>query len=439
MNSIQEQLDKLSKEIEFTRFQYENSFDENMIGNPQLQNKLRLLEQQRRQLLNSKQQEQAKSVQIDEDKEPTVEIPTKEIQEELKKEEPKSLENTDKLPIIDPGISNNISNIKLIYDVTMNAWKIYCNLNNNEVSKIYTVDKRKLEHLINSDIDYTLIDALEEFDNDMHTALKDKYTRGELEADVMYDLRGIMSLSKEMLNRKEKRIVKANAKNQKKKNGSSVFFFNTKRAKKSLSRTFSTKTKKAIVGAAIAGTAAVASMGVVSNIPSSSERVKTGPVKETYIGNYKDKPQENEKIELKLNEQDVKDVAVKIPPVVDLSEEADDFKLGDDLYLNDVMLAYDSYGTSPRVNTDGLNFDHYKLCYIAILKDKKVVYVMNRNDIETYKDKTFNELVESIRNHYGDVEIQANCDGYYSDGQSIKNQGWFELNSSINVKKGKIR
>lgn len=377
------------------------------------------------------------------------------------------LASTDKIPVaeINKALEEQkqaVSNVKCIYDVTINAWKIYCNLDGKEVSKIYCVDKEKINNLLDFETDITLVDALEEFDKDMKTNIKSDYLSDNLKPEVIYDLRGIITLQKEMLNNKQKNIIKKNAKIQKKK-GAEVFYFSNTKSKKSLSRTLSENkkqnknlsntTKKAIVGTAIGASAALASLGVATELNNQADE-SVAINKE--IGQRNSKPLDKE---LKLVDSNKKGVIIKLEPKKDEIEEVvqvepevkvgdlnenivyslpeeslvNNIKLGDNIYFNDTLLSYDCYNTSPRINTNDLNFDHYKLCYIAILRGGKVIDVLDSSKIDYLKDKTFKDLEKNYESKLDeDIEIAINVDGTYSDvsdidGQFIRNQGWINI------------
>lgn len=375
-----------------------------------------------------------------------------------------SIVSTDKIPVaeINKKINENnyiIKNMKCVYDVNINAWKIYCNLNGKDISKIYTIDKDIINNLLNSEKDLSLLNALEQFDKDMNTDVKNKYFLGELNADIIYDLRGIFTLQKEMFNKKQKDIVMKNAKKQKKK-GASVFYFNSKKSKDLLSRTISEKTKKTIIGTAIGASAALASLGVATNLSSqNNEDISIDKGIENTIDTPIDKGIKLEdskekgiviklepKIEDNINiidnvdsETDVVDNTVENIPkeitVESIEEEnvIENIKLGSDIYLNDTILSYDCYNTSPRINTNDLNFNHFKLCYIAVLRGNKVIDVLDRTKIDYLKDKTFKELENNYETKLNeDIEIVINVDGTYDNiddvnTQFIKNQGWINL------------
>lgn len=378
-----------------------------------------------------------------------------------------------------------LRNIKCIYKPSLNVWQISAEAGLDSVySKMYVANKTrfysnadlnydanmiKKYNLDNaSKMDYSLCEALEQFDKEMHTNILERYATNTFDGDVIYDLRELFKTPKQMLTRKEKFQVMRNAKNQKEGRNAEVYYLNTKKAQRAVGEKQTiTPIERAAVGTALGATVAAASLGA-HNI-NENNKVKGEVIAENVVNNQEEKQKEDLEKTTVISMNDINNKTdilqsgfnkssvlepkednkkIDMPKsdnniFIDMNvNEFDDdpkgLKLGDKLYLDNVMLTYDSNGRSPRKNTDQLNFEYYKMCYLAVLKDGKVVEILDKNKIDELKDKSLKDIQNEFERKYGNIDIEVNFNGYYDDENYIKNQGWVNVEEILKSAKNDI-
>lgn len=354
------------------------------------------------------------------------------------------LDSNSKQENITKDNSIELRNIKCIYKPALNVWQISAEAGlDSTYSKMYSANKTrfysnadlnydanmiKKYNLDNaSKMDYSLCDALEQFDREMHTNILERYATNTFDGDVIYDLRELFKTPKNVLTRKEKFQIMKNAKNQKEGRNAEVYYFNTRKAQKAIGEKQTiTPIEKAAIGTALGATVAAASLG--SNNVKETVKAKEDITIENTENDIKSKFDNINIFEAKNNTTIdmpiVKNNIIDDINVEKLDGDSNEIRLGDKIYLDNVMLTYDSNGKSPRKNTDQLNFEYYKMCYIAIQKNGKVVEIFDRNKIDELKEKTLSDLRSELENKYGNIDIEINFNGYYDDENYIKNQGW---------------
>lgn len=139
--------------------------------------------------LNNTQKKELEEM-LDEDDEPTIELPIKDINEKLE------------------------SQIKIVFDGSIGMYKIYSPF--SETPEIHVFSTELL--CDDNEQDYNLIEAFKDFDMKYNTNLHENYINNIFSGEIIYDLRKFNNIDKDFINSKQKKQIKKIIKNYMKKN-----------------------------------------------------------------------------------------------------------------------------------------------------------------------------------------------------------------------------
>ena len=472
-------LDLLKEEVNKARDAYENSMNEDLIGDSELFSRYQSLEKEKFELSNlinkeRKFEEESPTEELDELAKKVVRLkniktqydvlredisasgidndlvnkeleqvenqiaemenPTPFVKEEKEdkketKEEKKVNEDespTDKLPKVD---TYEISDVNIIFDSKNGYYKVRYLRNGKLTTEVLTVDKKLFK---------------EDIDNKYYKEINSKYD-AEVSKNLDYHIVGLLkhfdeknntNLTTDYINntldakimydfRYLRKIDKKVLSNQDKKELKRIAKEQKAHRKAKIYR-FNTKKAAAI----LLGTSLVAASVGLANKDNKSSGTPTTEItteekseetitddKTTELPKTEDAKAENTVVEVK---EDV--------PVIEEEDENEVEIVSPNIYdkielKDDTIMKYDTYGSSPNAMSDKLNCSYYKISLIAIMKDGEFVkYYINTTGDNINLDTIKKECEDSLG---GNISLQVNLNGYdENDNKIYSNIGW---------------
>ena len=362
---------------------------------------------------------------IEEDVEPTIELP--------KVKEEKKL----------------ISNLRIIFDGKNGLYIVKYLENNEEKTKLFTIDKELLKNSDDEyiykgkkykDLDFNVVKALGELDKELNTDYKDKYITNDFNSKIIYDFRKLSIIDSTYLNYQQKKKLKKQAKKYKKTHTNCNII------------NFSTKKAAVLLGLSLAG--AASGIGLSTKTPKVENQNKViVELKEEKI-KTEEKHNENVKTEEKTVIKETKEEVkkdekitteeVKEENVEEIREVTKEEKIDDTLNLENIDLynsAFDEdLGLSSRGNTnniigDNYTFDHFESSLIVVTYGPEVVELIKYNTTsQSDLINKCNELKNKYKESYGDdIKISLNINACDANNNVIsKDAGWFN-SDNINL------
>lgn len=353
---------------------------------------------------------------INEDDEPTLELPKTKIEKKLKKK---------------------ASNLRIVFDGKNGLYIVKYIENNEEKTKLYTVDKNLLnqdnEYIYNGEkynnLDLNIVKFLGEFDIEFNTDYKDKYVTNNLENRIIYDFRKLSRVNNTYLDDKQKKQLKKQAKGYKKTHTNCDII------------NFSTKKAAILLSLSLAG--AASGIGISTKTPKVEEQKQESTELSEEITKTEEKTIENIKTE-EISEEKVSTEEIKETKEEDAKIEVSEETpiIDDTLNLESIDLyntAFDEdLGVSSRGNTDNIigdnyTFDHFESSLIVVTYGPEVVELIKYNTTsQSDLINKCNELKNKYRESYGDdIKISLNVNACDENGNIIsKDAGWF---NSVNI------
>lgn len=397
-----------------------------------------------------------KIIKISESEEPTAELPVKDINEELNKEdENKRLEiydeneqPTQELSVdqIERAVRNSQyeSDVKIEFDLKNSLYRIYSPY--SEAPIIHVVSKNLLDpssdeyrtyiselrqkygSLLNVDgLDLNIVKAFEEFDAKFDAGLANKYVKNAFGGKIIYDLRKFNHSNKsivnnDFLNSKERKQLKNIAKNYNKNHDNcAIVTFNKKAA--------------ATLGIGTAIVAAATGVGVYNKVQ--DKKIEDSVAIESTIEEDLDKTEElSEKTPTtEIEENKKKEELVDGMPVEEDEKDIIYYDLDGQrtLKVGDIISAEDMgnvgvYGSSDAVSitepanyTDRYFFDGYMIDAISLLDGNTILEVARNNTL------SIQELIEKYEKEALDLRASFHVKGLDKNNNVINpDVGWID-------------